>query len=403
MQPQFSPQSQQVVARAKQLAGEQNSALAGEAHLFLSVLELPDAADALIAPLLALSGVSRDEARLYAQSAVEIAAPIAGQASQLSRGARKVLYNAAIRARVDSTRRIEPHDILIACVDYRGSRSVLGELLYRGRPAPLGEMLRSLGFDAAQLRQHLRELKKRQSAPDRFTHRAELALEAAHAAMRASFCGRISATHLLLGITMSGENIATETLEKAGCDLDELQQRARASIRGDGEIATHEKRYSPGAKRALERAARAAKAAGHRHIDCGYLLLGLLPARQTLGEKWRARGRELDSVDGLWTAAQAAALRGESGNVETHTSGETVSKSESAGKLAIGFFGGLINGILMPIIGPLVLVWLAIGAFVALFPRYSNRSALAKFALLIGWFCGWIAGFLLMVWLGGGW
>ncbi len=299
-QPPFSPQSQGVVARAKQLAGEEGSGVAGEAHLLLSVLETSDADDVLLSPLLARSGITREEARLYAQSATEITRTVGTKAPQLSKGARKILYNAAIQARFsfDSTPQIEPHHIFMACVDSRHRRR-----------SSVAKVLVSLGFDAPQLHRDLHELReqKLKNPLHNFSPRAKIAVEAAHDAMRASFCGRISAAHLLLGLLSDGE--IAEVLQKAGCDLEDLRKRARESIRSDGEIATPQKRFSPGAKRALERAAREAKLAGNKFIDCGDLLLGLLPQKETIGEKWRARGRNLDSVEGLWTAAQVAAMQ----------------------------------------------------------------------------------------------
>ena len=315
---QFSPPTRNAILRAQNLAITEQNGLVTEPHLFFGILE--DEEDEVISALLAVSGISRDEARLYAQSALEEPTDSAtdsatdsptGSATEtaneprLSADAKKMLELAAREAHRADTQFTEPHHLFIACVSHR-------------RGPHLGEVLRPLGLDAARLRQHARGLRKKRDlrAPNlKLTARAEKAIEVAHAEMRASYCGRITVAHLLLGILSDESNMAVSSLKSANCDLEALKTKARASIRNDGEIATPQKRFSPGAKRALERAAREAKSAGNKYIGRGQILLGLLPQPETLGEKWRARGQELDSVDFLWTAAQAEALRSALGSV----------------------------------------------------------------------------------------
>ncbi|HEX8464746.1 MAG TPA: Clp protease N-terminal domain-containing protein, partial [Abditibacterium sp.] len=199
---------------------------------------------------------------------------------------------------------INPEHLFIACVAYQ-------------RGPHLGETLRPLGLDAAQLKQHLASLHAsktpyRKGNPlNSLTQQSEKAIEAAHAAMRANFSGRISTSHLLLGL-LSDENFASVTmLQDIGADLEALKCRARETIVSDGQIATPQKKFSPGAKRALERAAREAKAANHHFIGTDHLLLALLPQRETWRGKLKAGGQSFDSVEGLWTAEQVAALKGE--------------------------------------------------------------------------------------------
>ncbi|PQV64993.1 Clp amino terminal domain-containing protein, pathogenicity island component [Abditibacterium utsteinense] len=285
----LSPALQQQWASATEKYG-----IIGEAHLFIELLE--DPGDETLAALLALSGVSREEARLYTQSWIEKEGLDADKKVALSRSASQVVRIASLQAQLDQSPHIETHHLFLACVSHR-------------KGAHLGEVLRPLGLEVGQLRAHLRGL---QAQNDGFTPRAQKALEGAQAAMRASFCGRISTAHLLLGVLSDEES--AERLQNAGLDLEDLKKRARDSIKNDGEIASPQKRFSPGAKRALERAAREAKGAGHRYIDCGHLLLALLPQGETLREKWLARGRKLDSVDELWTVEEAAIVRGALGN-----------------------------------------------------------------------------------------
>ncbi len=277
----------------------EKTGVVGEAHLFLGIL---DSNDDMSAALLMMAGVSREEVRLYAQSWLDQGVASAEKKVEFSRGVSRVLRLASQEAQRDKSPFIEPHHFFIACVSHQGG-------------AHLGEVLRPLGLDAAKLRAHLRRMRASQKPYPRGNPLNDLApgsktvIEAAHLEMRASYCGRISSSHLLLGLLSDAETAGI--LQNAGCDLEDLRKKARESIQSDGEIASPQKKFSPGAKRALERAAREAKLAGRKSIKCEDLLLGLLPHDETLGEKWRARGRELDSVEGLWTAEQAANLCGE--------------------------------------------------------------------------------------------
>ena len=277
----------------------EKTGVVGEAHLLLGIL---DAQDEMVTALLMLSGVSSEETKLYAQSWLDNGPATAEQKIEFARSASRVLLLASREAGRDKSPFIEPHHFFIACVSHR-------------RGAHLGQVLRPIGLDTAQIRAHLRRIRASQKPYPRghplndLSESAKAVLERAHAEMRASFCGRISAAHLLLGLLSDVQT--ADRLEKAGCDFEDLRKRARDSIKNDGEIASPQKRFSPGAKRALERAANAAKLAGRKRIDCGDLLIGLLPGSETPGERWRARGRGLDSIEDLWTAEQVAALRRE--------------------------------------------------------------------------------------------
>jgi len=241
----------------------------GEAHLFIELLK--DEGDETLAALLALSGVSREEARLYAQSWIENDAANRDKKQEIVKSASWVLKIALLQARLDHSAQIETHHLFLACVSHR-------------RGPHLGEVLRPLGLEVGTLRAHLRGLTAQEN---RFMPRAEKALDVAHAEMRASYCGRISTAHLLLGL-LSDEEVF-EILKRAGCNGEELRKQVHKSVKNDGQIAGPQQQFSPGAKRALERAAREAKRAGNKYIGRGQILLGLLPQRETFGEKWRAR------------------------------------------------------------------------------------------------------------------
>ncbi len=288
----------EIAAQAKQIAREQGSGVVTEEHLFLVALDPAHDAGGTIFRMLAASGTSREEARLYAQNALEIRPLKAGRQPRLLDRTHHVLDAAISEAGNNDNFRIEMRHLFIACVLPR-------------RGTHLGQTLGPLGLDAALLREQLRAIRREREAGNPLGHlapEAQQVLQAARAAMRASFCGRISAAHLLMGILSDGQE-AVQALEQAGCDLEALKQRARNSVKSDGEIATPGFRFSPDAKRALERAAREAKRAKSRCIEPKHLLRGLLPARQTLGERWRAGSQTLDSGERLWSPALVAPLR----------------------------------------------------------------------------------------------
>ncbi|RYG67973.1 hypothetical protein EON80_12580, partial [bacterium] len=137
----FSPAAQATVARAQQLAVEQQSGCTGTAHLCLATLEEIDRNRGVFL-LLQVSGVPINEARLYAQSALESAAPT-GEPTEFTKGAIKVLQMADDESRSIDTRDVTVEHIFTACVRHQ-------------REPHVGEVLRPLGLDARQLRAHLR-------------------------------------------------------------------------------------------------------------------------------------------------------------------------------------------------------------------------------------------------------
>ena len=120
---------------------------------------------------------------------------------------------------------------------------------------------------------------------------AQNAIENAYAAMRASFCGRISTLHLLIGV-LNDEKVIAE-LEKLGLEPEKLKGEARALISQDSELATSEKRFSNGAKRALERAKIEANRRGRSEIGALEIVAGLLPQSASWKEN-RVWGKDMD-------------------------------------------------------------------------------------------------------------
>src|ERR687885_521115 len=82
----------------------------------------------------------------------------------------------------------------------------------------------------------------------------------------------IGTDHLLAGI-VTGENVATEALRRAGADVDGMRARFR-EFRGDPGDQVYT--FTPSAKRALQLSFAAARQMGTQQVGSEHLLLGLL-------------------------------------------------------------------------------------------------------------------------------
>jgi ATP-dependent Clp protease ATP-binding subunit ClpA len=299
----FSVAARLTISRAQQLALSGNCTKVETGHLFLALISEEMQSDEKVSSLLQISGVALEEARMYAQSTIQTEGKGEGEgyAAQLDSGARNILDMADEEARRLGSPEIENEHLLIAC-------------LRTQRTPHVGEVLRPLGLDAAKLRQHLRELAKsqrldRSGGPlNSLTQSSKTAVEAAHAAMRASYCGRISTAHLLLGILDDPENVATETLLAAKIDIEELRKAAQASITSDGQIATPQKKFSAAAKRALDRAKKEADRCAHSFIGPQHLLFALLPRPASAKEKIAYGDIGADPLEKVWSQMPVAEI-----------------------------------------------------------------------------------------------
>lgn len=250
------------------------------------------AGDGTVAALLAISGVTLEEARLYALSAIKSEGKGNGKTPTVTTRIQRILGMARDEANRLGSPTVGNEHIFIACVRQQ-------------RGPHVGEVLRPLGLDAARLREHLRGLNEKPFSEGNplndLTPASKRAIDAAHAAMRASFCGRISTAHLLLGILEGQENFALSMLREAGVDIDELKREVRASIFNDGEIATPQQKFSPAAKRALERAKKEATSCNQSLIAPHHLLAALLPRPASVSEKI-AFGTTTDNpLENVWS------------------------------------------------------------------------------------------------------
>lgn len=296
----FSGTSRQAILNAQEIAVRMGSEHVDSAHLFLGLLQLNSSESSVVA-LVGLAGVSVDEARLYAQSTLE-AQPLQVLNPELTASATRVLELAADEAKQLNTVLIGPEHLLVACL--------------RPQKGPhVGEILRSLGLDPDIVRDYLKGLSSTTTPYqpgnplNHLTEHCKKAIEAAHQVMRASFCGRISTIHLLLGLLDDKEGAAFETLTLADVDIDELQTRLRTQIVSDGEIATTQKKFTSASKRALEWARLEAKKEGQAFIGPQHLLSALLPRPISIQEKLAYGNSVADPLDPIWPSLPVDHIR----------------------------------------------------------------------------------------------
>ena len=273
-------------------------------HLLLGALQLKPPNPQLSA-LFQLSGLKPEEVRLYAQAALENQQSLAPEAlPALSARARNTIQMAGTEARRNNCAQVDVSHFVIAC--FRPQTE-----------SGLTEVLAPLGVSADQLSKHLRGLKRGKTAAviydesplAHLTGHSERALEAAYSAMRAQFCGRISTLHLLVGILENPESDAVVALQTLMIDVGELKRRADVAATGDGQIASPNRRFTPAAKRALDRAKAAARDGGRSHIGSADLLIGLLPQPMLLIERAQFGARPDDPAAALLRDVDADLVR----------------------------------------------------------------------------------------------
>ena len=132
------------------------------------------------------------------------------------------------------------------------------------------------GFDPFAMLQNLVQQRQGSSGGSPFEALSREAQEAVMRAREASAgttrTAAIGTDHLLAGI-VTGENVATEALRRAGADVEGMRTRFR-EFRGDpgDEVYT----FTPSAKRALQLSFGAARQMGAGQVGSEHLLLGLL-------------------------------------------------------------------------------------------------------------------------------
>ncbi len=300
----FTRGAQQAICDAQELARSVGSERVESAHLLLGALCLKPPNPQLSA-LFQLSGLNPEEVRLYARSALETTAPLAPETTfRLDSNLRRTMRQAGKEARHSGCAQVDVSHLVIAC--------------FRAQSDPdLAEVLAPLEVSADQLSARLRGLKRGETAASvqdqsplaHLTAHGERALEVAHATMRAKFCGRISTLHLLIGVLENPDADAVAALQTLMVNVEELRARADAVAVGDGEIAVSDRRFTPAAKRALDRAKAAARDGGRSHIGSADLLLGLLPQPLLLIERAQFGARPDDPAAAILREVDANLVR----------------------------------------------------------------------------------------------
>ncbi len=274
----FSPNSRAAILRAQNIALARDQNAVSQLCLFLALLDgaTPDSS---LGALLHGTGLKLEEARLYVEamfSPSPDAQPTTEPEPKLTFNAKRVLEFAAAEARDVGDQLIEPEHLLLACLRPQAGST-------------LEATLEPLGWNLAALRAKRRELSHAPSSRhpgnplEILTSASNAVVESAYNAMRSTYGGRISTAHLLLAL-LDNEH-AAELLTATGASVEALKTQTRASIRSDSQLATPEKRFDKGAKRALDRAKKEAQQHGYLFIAPDHLLLGLLPQNATLREK----------------------------------------------------------------------------------------------------------------------
>ena len=110
---------------------------------------------------------------------------------------------------------------------------------------------------------------------EKFTQRAELAIENARLAAGEMGHGYIGTEHLLLGIMMENDGLGARVLLRHGIDKP-LLWRIVLRANGSGSPGRPEQGLTPRARRAVEQAAQEARQLQQGYIGTEHLLLGLL-------------------------------------------------------------------------------------------------------------------------------
>lgn len=299
----LSPNAQQAICQAQELARALGSEGVESVHLLLGALQI-EPPDEQLRALLQISGLKADEVRLYAQAALAQQAATSNEPLKLGESARRTLQFAGKEARRSNCALVDISHIFAACFRPQNATG-------------LAEVLAPLGTSANQLSLHLRQLTRGETAKAiqnesplaQLTAHGERALDAAHANMRANFCGRISTLHLLTGVLENPDGDAVAALKTLMIDVEELRQRVGVAAVSDGEIAGPNRLFTPAAKRALDRAKAAAREGGRTHIGSADLLMGLLPQPTLLIERAQFGARPDDPAAAVLREVDADLVR----------------------------------------------------------------------------------------------
>jgi ATP-dependent Clp protease ATP-binding subunit ClpC len=111
---------------------------------------------------------------------------------------------------------------------------------------------------------------------DRFTDQARRVVAHAQEEARMHGRGRVGSEHMLLGVYLAGDSIATESLESHGVSLEAVRRQLADDAAGPDRPPLGYLPYEREAKKALDLSRREALALGHHNIGPEHILLGLI-------------------------------------------------------------------------------------------------------------------------------
>jgi ATP-dependent Clp protease ATP-binding subunit ClpC len=131
---------------------------------------------------------------------------------------------------------------------------------------------------------------------EKFTQRAETAIEQARLAACGLGHSYIGTEHLLLGIVREGTGLGARVLRERGLG-EETLKAAVIKLAGEGVQGDPEQGLTLAAKKAIERAAADAAAMGHGYVGTEHILLGILRQPECSGARALiASGAELNDI-----------------------------------------------------------------------------------------------------------
>ena len=131
---------------------------------------------------------------------------------------------------------------------------------------------------------------------EKFTQRAETAIEQARLAACGLGHSYIGTEHLLLGIVREGTGLGARVLRERGLG-EETLKAAVIKLAGEGVQGNPEQGLTLAAKKAIERAAADAAAMGHGYVGTEHILLGILRQPECSGARVLiASGADLNDI-----------------------------------------------------------------------------------------------------------
>jgi ATP-dependent Clp protease ATP-binding subunit ClpA len=135
---------------------------------------------------------------------------------------------------------------------------------------------------------------------DRFTDKARRVVVHAQEEARMHGRGRVGTEHVLLGLYLAGDSIATESLEAQGVSLEAVRGQLDEEPAGPGRPPLGYLPFEREAKKALDLSRREALALGHHNIGPEHILLGMIRGSESTAARLLADlGAELDEVRDL--------------------------------------------------------------------------------------------------------